>query len=560
MWENCVVTKNGAELLGRLSGIELTGAKFGISTVPDAALAMQTDVSAPKGNLGITDFKRLNGGFALVVQAVNTGVREEYTIRQVGIYAKEKGSDSEKEILLAVTQDTVGERIPLETDMPDFCLQFTMIVEVSNEAEITANIDSSLAISREQAERIVNIIVEPIEEKIDEHLIDTNKHITAEDRIKWNGKADKDALDSHIKNKSNPHEVTKEQVGLGNVPNVATNDQTPAYNAAASLAELTSGEKLGTAFGKLAKAVKDLIGHLADSVRHVTAAERTAWNGKAAGNHTHEAATSSANGFMSKDDKSKLDGIAAGANKYTHPSTSGNKHIPSGGKSGQILRWSADGTAAWGADNNTTYGAATQSADGLMSAADKTKLDGIAASANNYTHPAYTARTGVPTANQTPAFGSTFSVSQPVSDASGHITALTSRTVKIPNTAATASKAGLMSAADKTKLDGIEAEANKSIVTCGTIETIISGSGSSTHLSDNSVTIPHKTDLIIVNYTGTVNSYATLVSETLNSIKTACGLGTNITFTASFGTSSATLTIKGSGGVGRATYTAIKLT
>lgn len=36
--------------------------------------------------------------------------------------------------------------------------------------------------------------------------------------------------------------------------------------------------------------------------------------------------------------------------------------------------------------------AATQSASGFMSAADKTKLDGIAAGANNYTHPAYTAQ------------------------------------------------------------------------------------------------------------------------------------------------------------------------
>lgn len=40
---------------------------------------------------------------------------------------------------------------------------------------------------------------------------------------------------------------------------------------------------------------------------------------------------------------------------YTHPTTSGNKHIPSGGSSGQILRWSADGTAVWGEDNNTIY-------------------------------------------------------------------------------------------------------------------------------------------------------------------------------------------------------------
>ena len=82
--------------------------------------------------------------------------------------------------------------------------------------------------------------------------------------------------------------------------------------------------------------------------------------------------------------------IAAKDTVYTHPTTAGNKHIPAGGSSGQILRWSADGTAAWGADNNTTYSAATQSAAGLMSASDKTKLDGIANNANNYTLPAAT--------------------------------------------------------------------------------------------------------------------------------------------------------------------------
>ena len=77
---------------------------------------------------------------------------------------------------------------------------------------------------------------------------------------------------------------------------------------------------------------------------------------------------------------------------YTHPITSGNKHIPSGGSAGQILRWSADGTATWGADNNTTYSTATTSVNGLMSASDKTKLDGIATGANKYSHPAYTAK------------------------------------------------------------------------------------------------------------------------------------------------------------------------
>lgn len=64
--------------------------------------------------------------------------------------------------------------------------------------------------------------------------------------------------------------------------------------------------------------------------------------------------------------ETKLKGIAGNANNYVHPSTAGNKHIPSGGSSGQILRWSANGTATWGADNNTTYTAATSSALGLV--------------------------------------------------------------------------------------------------------------------------------------------------------------------------------------------------
>lgn len=71
-------------------------------------------------------------------------------------------------------------------------------------------------------------------------------------------------LTTHKNNKNNPHEITKIQVGLGNVPNVATNDQTPTYTVSATLQPLTSGEKLSYAFGKIAKAIADLISHLAN--------------------------------------------------------------------------------------------------------------------------------------------------------------------------------------------------------------------------------------------------------------------------------------------------------
>lgn len=95
------------------------------------------------------------------------------------------------------------------------------------------------------------------------------------------------SLISHLANVSNPHGVTKSQVGLGSVPDVSTNDQTPTYTVASANTALTSGEKLSVAFGKIAKAINSLISHLGDTVGHITAAERTSWNSKANGTHTH---------------------------------------------------------------------------------------------------------------------------------------------------------------------------------------------------------------------------------------------------------------------------------
>lgn len=373
----------------------------------------------------------------------------------------------------------------------------------------------------------------------------------------------RDAVSAHTDNRSNPHGVTKAQVGLGNVPNVATNDQTPAFTQAAALANIASGEKLTVMLGKLAKALADFITHKADTVKHITVTERTNWNGANSKKHTHgnksildgitqalvdkwnsaltalpththtkaqitdfpaslknpSALTVSLNGISQgvydgsaeksvnvtasnigaaaashTHTKSQISDFPASlpanggtaaytnyinvnniaANKdlntittpglyycpadttvatfkncpttnaffmevgkhagtyqriveyvtsspkefhrnyyssawgswqnitvltpvpagakftdtvYAHPTTAGNKHIPTGGESGQFLKWSASGTAVWAADNDTTYGVATQEANGLMAAADKKKLDEVAVGANNYVHP-----------------------------------------------------------------------------------------------------------------------------------------------------------------------------
>lgn len=79
------------------------------------------------------------------------------------------------------------------------------------------------------------------------------------------------------------------------------------------------------------------------------------------------------------DFKKKLSGVASNANNYSHPTTAGNKHVPVGGASGQILKWSSNGTAVWG--NNVSYGLVSSKVNGLMSSEDKKKLDTIVSGA-----------------------------------------------------------------------------------------------------------------------------------------------------------------------------------
>lgn len=68
------------------------------------------------------------------------------------------------------------------------------------------------------------------------------------------------------------------------------------------------------------------------------------------GGTAHATATTSVAGFLSAADKTKLDGIAANANNYVHPSTEGNLHVPATGttNNGKVLKaGSTAGSMSW---------------------------------------------------------------------------------------------------------------------------------------------------------------------------------------------------------------------
>lgn len=117
---------------------------------------------------------------------------------------------------------------------------------------------------------------------------------------------------------------------------------------------------------------------------------------------------------------------------------------------------------------------ATSSANGLMSSADKAKLDTLQTNATyvsltgaapisvssktgditiSHNNSGATAGTYGITANQKPGFGGTVNLVGYTVDAKGHITKAEAHTLTIPSTLASSTTNGLMSASDKANFD-----------------------------------------------------------------------------------------------------------
>lgn len=225
MWENTVITNAGIELLkNALSGgtITVTAIKSGAGKVDVSALKSQTAVSSIKQSGTVQGVTKTNETIKIGVLFSNAGLSAGYSMTQLGIYAK--GSTG-SEVLFAISQSTTGKEVPAESAMPSWSLVHNFYIKLNNDVKMTATVDPEGYVTFETMQT---------------------------------------ALNTHTGNKSNPHSVTKSQVGLGNVPNVATNDQTPTYSDATTLATLSSGEKISIAFAKIKLAITTLINHLAN--------------------------------------------------------------------------------------------------------------------------------------------------------------------------------------------------------------------------------------------------------------------------------------------------------
>lgn len=177
-------------------------------------------------------------------------------------------------------------------------------------------------------------------------------------------------------------------------------------------------------------------------------------HGNQAGGTLHAAATTTVAGFMSPADKVKLDGITGSggpALSDAAPSSLGTAASGTTVDASRADHVHAHGNQAGGA----LHAAATTSTAGFMAATDKTKLDGVA-----------TGATATPLSSTAPAGLGAAAVGTGTTAArADHVHAHGNLAGGSLHADATTSTAGFMAAADKTKLDGIEAGATAEVTT-----------------------------------------------------------------------------------------------
>lgn len=222
--------------------IEFTKGKFGDGVRSTENITELTDLIHPLGELPISKKSVKNSTIITTTQFSNRvggSILPTFYLMEIGLFAKvvnADGTDDDEhpETLIGYTFDGHGDKI-IGTSLSEFIINIPLTVaDVNN---VTVDIDSLVYPTLKQFEDEVN----------------TRK--TEDEELQ-------NSLNVHITDTSNPHGVTAEQIGLDKVPNVATNDQTPTYSQNSTLSNIVSGEKISVSFGKIMKAIADLISHI----------------------------------------------------------------------------------------------------------------------------------------------------------------------------------------------------------------------------------------------------------------------------------------------------------
>lgn len=226
--------------------------RFGIGNgaAPDN-YALQTALVNEIATVGISEIEIQSEYATLSGTYNNQNLENAFSWTEIGLFCEDP-DDSTKEILYAYGHYVLDEKSSPEAYIP---------------AKGAEAIELQL---------VYSIYIGPLENVV--AVITQSANVSKKD------------FEAHLQDYKNPHRVTKEQIGLGNVDNVAPNNQTITYQTTTVVAELESGETISSAFKKIAAAIKSLITHIKeDAASHVSPTDRQNWDSKAGAIHSHKA-------------------------------------------------------------------------------------------------------------------------------------------------------------------------------------------------------------------------------------------------------------------------------
>lgn len=170
----------------------------------------------------------------------NSRIEREMIINEIGVFAKR---GNHEEFMYMYTWAEQGDVIPPKTSAYVY-RDYDFNTTISKNSQITIQYNATDLVYATVPE--LKATERKLQTNIDNHIRDTARHVSDQERTRWNGKADsthrhkvadidglpekideftrskaeKIDLTGHINNRNNPHNVTKQQVGLGNVDNV----------------------------------------------------------------------------------------------------------------------------------------------------------------------------------------------------------------------------------------------------------------------------------------------------------------------------------------------------
>lgn len=153
-WSESAVTNVGVAMLNEyMAGrrLTITAAYGGTGLVDADKLVEQTGLLERKQTLNIVEVADAPSGKTLTIQVHNNGLTEEYSLSQIGVYAKLDGED-EPEQLLFITQDRSPILVPPESE-ESFVFELYYNVGITNTGRFHVTIDAAGVVTLERLRR-----------------------------------------------------------------------------------------------------------------------------------------------------------------------------------------------------------------------------------------------------------------------------------------------------------------------------------------------------------------------------------------------------------------------